>query len=128
MTKREQRFVTAMEHCVENGEYTADYAVTILEDNRRYGWMSEEAKNAFYEWLDAWEADHQPEPAEEPEPEPEPDPANEPAGNIDEEDDPDPEEETEPVEEPEPEPSPNTDPEDDPEPGEDPEPAEEEGE
>ena len=55
MTKREERFLKAFENCVDKGEYTANYAITLLEDDRRYGWMSAEAKDSFYTWLDEWE-------------------------------------------------------------------------
>lgn len=58
MTKREERVIRAFENCVSNGQFTADYAITLIEDNQRYGWMSDGAKEAFYEWLDAWEAEH----------------------------------------------------------------------
>lgn len=49
MTKREKRVINAFINCVKNGEYTFDYAVTLIEDNARYGWLSEAAKNYFYE-------------------------------------------------------------------------------
>lgn len=60
MTKREKRVITAFINCVRSGEYTLDYAILLLEDNQRYGWLSEAAKEAFY---DAF-----PEEEEEPEP------------------------------------------------------------
>jgi len=64
MTKREKRVITAFINCVKSGEYTLDYAILLLEDNQRYGWLSEAAKEAFY---DAVEPDEEPEeePAEE---------------------------------------------------------------
>lgn len=52
MTKREQRVITAFLNCIRHGEYTEDYAITLIEDNQRYGWLSEAAKNYFYEELD----------------------------------------------------------------------------
>lgn len=52
LTKREQRVINAFINCIKSGEYTEDYAVTIIEDNARYGWMSEAAKDVFYEELD----------------------------------------------------------------------------
>lgn len=58
-SRREERFLKAFESCVEHGEYTADYAVTLLEDDRRYGWMSNDAKDAFYDWLDNWEREQE---------------------------------------------------------------------
>ena len=67
MTKRETRVILAFLNCIRTGEYSEDYAILLLEDESRYGWMSSEAKDYFYEELDKLH----PEP--EPEPEPEPD-------------------------------------------------------
>ena len=55
MTKRESRVINAFCNCVRNGEFTEDYAITRIEDNQRYGWLSNEAKDAFYAFLDEWE-------------------------------------------------------------------------
>ena len=63
MTKRETRVINAFINCVKSGEFSEDYAITLIEDQQKYGWLSEEAKEVFYEAL---------EPAPEPEPEPEP--------------------------------------------------------
>lgn len=52
LTKRETRVITAFLNCIKHGEYSADYAIILLEDNARYGWMSEAAKDAFYDALD----------------------------------------------------------------------------
>lgn len=52
MTKREKRVIEAFLNCIRHGEYTADYAITLIEDNQRYGWLSETAKDYFYEELD----------------------------------------------------------------------------
>ena len=49
MSKREKRVINAFVNCVKSGEYTFDYAVTLLEDNARYGWLSETAKDYFYD-------------------------------------------------------------------------------
>ena len=49
MTKREQRVIQAFINCVKSGEYTLDYAILLIEDNSKYGWLSEEAKEIFYE-------------------------------------------------------------------------------
>ena len=57
MTARERRVIRAFEVCVERGEYTAEYAILLIEDRQRYGWLSDGAKDAFYEWLDAREAE-----------------------------------------------------------------------
>lgn len=55
MTKREKRVITAFINCIKAGEYTADYAITLIEDTARYGWLSETAKDAFYAALDEME-------------------------------------------------------------------------
>ena len=65
MTKRETRVINAFINCVKTGEYTLDYAILLIEDNRSYGWLSEEAKEVFYAAVD-------------PEPEPEEDLTEEP--------------------------------------------------
>lgn len=65
MTRREKRVITAFINCVRSGEYTLDYAILLLEDNQRYGWLSEAAKEAFY---DAF-PEEEDEPEEETEPE-----------------------------------------------------------
>ena len=51
MTKREERVVKAFLNCIAHGEYSVDYAITLIEDNARYGWMSQAAKDWFYENL-----------------------------------------------------------------------------
>ena len=99
MTKREERVIRAFENCVSDGQFTADYAITLIEDNQRYGWLSEGAKEAFYTWLDEWEA-------EQAEPEasaPVVTPAEEEEEEAPEEEEPaaEPEEEAEPEEAPE---------------------------
>lgn len=66
MTKRETRVINAFINCVKTGEYTLDYAILLIEDNQRYGWLSEEAKEVFY---DAVLPDEEPEPEPTPEPE-----------------------------------------------------------
>lgn len=67
MTRREQRVVDAFINCIKHGEYTVDYAITLIEDNARYGWMSDTAKEEFYRRIDELE----PAPAPEPSPDPE---------------------------------------------------------
>lgn len=52
LTKREQRVIKAFINCIKAGEYTEDYAVTLIEDDARYGWMSNAAKEVFYDELD----------------------------------------------------------------------------
>ena len=52
MTKREKRVITAFLNCIAHGEYTVDYAITLIEDNARYGWLSNAAKDYFYEQIE----------------------------------------------------------------------------
>ena len=59
MTRRESRVVAAFLDCIRHGEYTEAYAVTLIEDDARYGWMSEAAKEAFYAALEP-EAEDEP--------------------------------------------------------------------
>lgn len=49
MGKREQRVINAFINCVKAGEFTLDYATTLIEDNDKYGYLTEEAKETFYE-------------------------------------------------------------------------------
>lgn len=49
MTRREIRVIHAFINCVRNGEFTLDYAITLIEDDQRYGWLSDAAKDVFYE-------------------------------------------------------------------------------
>ena len=62
MTKREQRVITAFLNCIRHGEYTEDYAITLIEDQQRYGWLSDTAKDYFYEELDKMHPAPEPEP------------------------------------------------------------------
>lgn len=52
MTKRETRVINAFINCVRSGEYSLDYAVLLIEDNQRYGWLTEDAKAVFYAAVD----------------------------------------------------------------------------
>lgn len=49
MNRRELRVIQAFINCVRSGEYSLDYAILLIEDNQRYGWLSEAAKDAFYD-------------------------------------------------------------------------------
>lgn len=55
LSRREKRVITAFINCVKSGEYTLDYAIILIEDNERYGWLSEEAKEVFYAEFDVEE-------------------------------------------------------------------------
>lgn len=48
MSKREKRVIQAFINCVRAGQYTFDYAVTLLENNEKYGYLTDEAKEMFY--------------------------------------------------------------------------------
>lgn len=48
MSKREKRVIAAFINCVKTGEYSLGYAILLMEDEERYGWLSEEAKEVFY--------------------------------------------------------------------------------
>ena len=71
MTKREQRVINAFLNCIRHGDYTEDYAITLIEDQTRYGWLSDTAKDYFYEELDKMHP-VEPEPVVEPTEETEP--------------------------------------------------------
>ena len=51
MTKREQRVINAFLNCIRHGEYSEDYAIILIEDNQRFGWLSDTAKDYFYDNL-----------------------------------------------------------------------------
>ena len=48
MTKREKRVISAFINCVKTKQYTFDYAVTLIENAEKYGYLTDEAKEAFY--------------------------------------------------------------------------------
>ena len=52
MSKREKRVIDAFIACVKSGEFSVDYAIILIEDNQRYGWLSDAAKDAFYEAIE----------------------------------------------------------------------------
>ena len=62
ISRRENRVITAFLNCIRHGEYTEDYAITLIEDNQRYGWLSDAAKDYFYEELDKLHPQPEPEP------------------------------------------------------------------
>ena len=51
LTKREQRVINAFLNCIRHGEYSEDYAIILIEDNQRFGWLSDTAKDYFYDNL-----------------------------------------------------------------------------
>ena len=52
MTKREERVINAFLSCVKSGEFTKAYAIVLLEDEAKYGWLSDAAKDYFYSKVD----------------------------------------------------------------------------
>lgn len=48
MSKRELRVIKAFINCVKSGQYTYDYAVTLIENTEKYGYLTDEAKEMFY--------------------------------------------------------------------------------
>ena len=52
MTKRETRVINAFLNCIKHGEYSENYAIVLIEDTSKYGWLSDTAKDYFYEKLD----------------------------------------------------------------------------
>ena len=48
MSKRENRVINAFINCVKLGEFSFDYAVTLIEDSNKYGYLTDEAKECFY--------------------------------------------------------------------------------
>lgn len=57
MSKRETRVIRAFVNCIRHGEYSEDYAITLIEDNQRYGWLSQAAKEEFYAALEPEETE-----------------------------------------------------------------------
>lgn len=48
-SKRAERVIKAFINCVKMGEYTFDYACLLIEDNQKYGYLTQEDKDIFYE-------------------------------------------------------------------------------
>lgn len=45
---RSKRVIKAFINCVKSGQYSLDYAIVLIEDNQKYGFLTEEDKNGFY--------------------------------------------------------------------------------
>jgi hypothetical protein len=58
MTKREERVINAFIECVKKGEFSLEYAITLIEDNNKYGYLTDESKEVFYK---AFEEPEEPE-------------------------------------------------------------------
>ena len=48
VSRREKRVIEAFINCVRSGEYSIDYVILLIEDQQRYGWLSNDAKEVFY--------------------------------------------------------------------------------
>ena len=48
ISKREKRVLNAFYNCVKTGEFTYDYAITLIEDTDRYGYLTEDAKKIYF--------------------------------------------------------------------------------
>ena len=55
LTIREKRVIRAFLDCVYWGKFSSSYVTVLVEDEARYGWMSEDAKTALYEALERQE-------------------------------------------------------------------------
>jgi hypothetical protein len=58
MMKRKERVINAFIECVKKGEFSLEYATTLIEDNNKYGYLTDEAKEVFYK---AFETPEEPE-------------------------------------------------------------------
>ena len=54
---RSERVINAFINCVKTGQYSLDYAIVLIEDNQKYGFLTEEDKNEFYAEFEQEETD-----------------------------------------------------------------------
>lgn len=47
-SKRAERVIKAFINCVKMGEYTFEYACLLIEDNQKYGYLTDADKEHFY--------------------------------------------------------------------------------
>ena len=45
---RAKRVINAFKNCVKSGVYTYDYAITLIENTEKYGYLTESDKEQFY--------------------------------------------------------------------------------
>lgn len=45
---RNERVINAFINCVKSGVYSIDYATTLIEDNQKYGYLTDADKSVFY--------------------------------------------------------------------------------
>lgn len=48
MRKRDQRVIQSFINVVRSGEYTFDHAWLLMNNEKEYGYLSDEAKELFY--------------------------------------------------------------------------------
>lgn len=65
MTKRETRVINAFLNCIAHGEFTEEYAIVLIEDTSKYGWLSDTAKDYFYDHLPSEQTEQTTETSEE---------------------------------------------------------------
>lgn len=46
---RAERVINAFINCVNTGQYSLDYATVLIEDNSKYGYLTDEDKQVFYD-------------------------------------------------------------------------------
>lgn len=51
MTEREKRVADAMIQAVKRGDYFPRYITILLEDDSKYGWMSQKTKDYIYDQI-----------------------------------------------------------------------------
>ena len=53
---RAKRVINAFKNCVTSGVYTYDYAITLIENTEKYGYLTEGDKEQFYLGFEGSEA------------------------------------------------------------------------
>ena len=52
MTERERRVIEAFLKTVRDRNETKEYVIILMEDEQRFGWLSDTAKQYFYDHVD----------------------------------------------------------------------------
>ena len=60
MTRREQLFIKAIKHQLDKGRMEPYEVIILIEDNTKYGWMSEEAKDVIRDYVENMTEDDEP--------------------------------------------------------------------
>ncbi len=50
--KRNERVINAFINCVLTGMYQQDYAIVLMEDEQKYGYLTDEDKERFYQAME----------------------------------------------------------------------------